>query len=106
MGEGESRFQTQQVTQLSTSLSNMVSINRPLCSTVTANGIDLPSTSQAFISWRGKAPPVDLYTAEDVKTTFDDWLMTLEQAAVWNGWSPEESLMQLAGYLRGRAAQE
>jgi len=41
-----------------------------------------------------------------VKTTFDDWLMTLEQAAVWNGWSPEESLMQLAGYLRGRAAQE
>ena len=36
----------------------------------------------------------------------DDWLLTLEHAAVWNGWSDSEKLMQLAGYLRGRALQE
>ena len=105
-GERESRLLSQQVTQLSTSLSNVVSLNRPVYSTGTASGVDLPCTSHASTSRRGKAPPVDPYTAEDVKTTFDDWLLTLERAATWNRWSPEESLMQLAGYLRGRAAQE
>ena len=29
----------------------------------------------------------------------------LHQAVIWNNWTPEESLMQLAGYLRGKAAQ-
>ena len=29
----------------------------------------------------------------------------LQQAVIWNNWTPEESLMQLAGYLRGKAAQ-
>ena len=38
-----------------------------------------------------------------VKTAFDDWLLTLERAAMW---APVESLMQLAGYLRGKVAQE
>ena len=36
----------------------------------------------------------------------DDWLPTLERAAVWNNWSEEERLIQLAGHLRGRASQE
>ena len=36
----------------------------------------------------------------------DDWLPTLERAAVWNNWSEEERLLQLAGHLRGRASQE
>ena len=46
---------------------------------------------------RGKAPPVDPFTAENVKITFDDWLQMLDRAASWNQWSSEESLMQLAG---------
>ena len=32
--------------------------------------------------------------------------MTLERAATWNGWTPDETLMQLAGHLRGRASQK
>ena len=30
----------------------------------------------------------------------------LEIASSWNGWTPEELLMQFAGHLRGRALQE
>ena len=30
----------------------------------------------------------------------------LNRAAVWNGWSDEETLIQLAGHLRGKALQE
>ena len=55
---------------------------------------------------RGKAPPIDEFTAQDNCVTLDDWLPILKQAATWNGWSPEEMLMQLAGHLRGRALQE
>ncbi len=28
----------------------------------------------------------------------DDWFPTLDRATVWNGWSDEEALMQLAGH--------
>ena len=55
---------------------------------------------------RGKAPPVDAFTGENAEIRFEDWLPTLERAASWNGWSGDEQLMQLAGYLRGRALQE
>ena len=55
---------------------------------------------------RGKAPPIDEFTAQDNRVTLDDWLPILERAATWNGWSPEEMLMQLVGHLRGRALQE
>ena len=54
---------------------------------------------------RGKAPPIDPFDGERAET-FDDWLPTLQRAAVWNGWSEEETLMQLAGYLCKRALQE
>ena len=54
----------------------------------------------------GKAPPVDSFTAEDPEVRFDDWLPTLERETIWNGWSGEETLMQLAGYLRNKALQE
>ena len=48
------------------------------------------------------------HTGEDSRVTFDDWLPILERAATWNGWTQDELLMQLAGYvyLRGRALQE
>ena len=51
---------------------------------------------------RGKAPPIDHFSAESAETEFDDWLPTLEHAATWNIWSDEEKLLQLAGHLRGR----
>ena len=49
----------------------------------------------------GKAPPTDPFIAKDIGITFDDWLPILEKAAIWNEWTPEESLMQLASHLRG-----
>ena len=55
---------------------------------------------------RGKASPVDSFTGEDAEITMDDWLSSLRRAAEWNSWAEEEKLMQLAGYLRGRARQE
>ena len=55
---------------------------------------------------RGKAPPVDSFSAEDSDIIFDDWLPSLQRAADWNRWSERETLIQLAGYLRGRALQE
>ena len=55
---------------------------------------------------RGKAPPIDSFTGEDSEIRFDDWIPTLERAATWNNWTEDETLMQLAGYLRGRALQE
>ena len=55
---------------------------------------------------RGKALPIDKFTAEDGRTTFDNWIPTLEKATSWYNWTAEESLMQLAGHLRGRALQE
>ena len=55
---------------------------------------------------RGKAPPIDSFNGEDSEILFDDWLLTLERAANWNGWTEDERLMQLAGCLHGRALQE
>ena len=55
---------------------------------------------------RGKAPPIDSFTREDNEIRFDDWLPTLERAAAWNDWTEDEKVIQLAGYLRGRALQE
>ena len=55
---------------------------------------------------RGKAPPVDPFTGEDLASTLDDWLPSLQTAATWYGWSEDEKLMQLGGHLHGRARQE
>ena len=55
---------------------------------------------------RGKAPPVDSFTGEDMEIQLDDWIPALKRASVWNGWSDEELLLQLMGHLRGRALQE
>ena len=64
------------------------------------------TVSRAGVSRRGKAPPVDAYTGENAEVRFEDWLPTLDRAVSWNGWTDEESLIQLAGHLRGRALQE
>ena len=55
---------------------------------------------------KGKAPPIEPYTGENVELHFEEWLITLNRAADWNQWNDEERLMQLAGYLRGRALLE
>ena len=44
-----------------------------------------PAVSTPLVQHHGKAPPFDPFTAEDPEITFDDWLPTLERAAVWNG---------------------
>ena len=55
---------------------------------------------------RGKAPPVDPFSGETADLAFEDWLPALQRAAEWNQWSDSETLIQLAGHLRGRALQE
>ena len=61
--------------------------------------LDLPTR-------RGKAPPVDPFTGEDPAVKLEDWLPILKSASLWNRWSQEEELLQLAGHLRGHALQE
>ena len=56
--------------------------------------------------WRGRAPPVEMFSGEDSENTLDDWLPALVRAADWNGWTKPELLIQLAGHLKGRAHQE
>ena len=43
---------------------------------------------------------------DDDEVNFEDWLLTLERASTWNGWTSDLQIMQLAGHLRGRALQE
>ena len=63
-------------------------------------------TGSTTVAWRGKAPPVSMFTGDDPECGFDDWLPSLERASSWNAWSQEECLMQLAGHLAGHALQE
>ncbi len=67
--------------------------------------VGLP-TSSRHTPRKGKAPPVEAFTGEDPENRLEDWLPALTRAAQWNGWTPDEILMQLAGHLRGRARQE
>ena len=55
---------------------------------------------------RGKAPPIDPFDGETGSVSFEDWLPTLQRAAVWNNWSDNDCLVQLAGHLRKKALQE
>ena len=65
-----------------------------------------PSGDNQSQCCHGKPSPIDEFTGEDSRVTLDDWLPILERTATWNGWTQDELLMQLAGYLRGRALQE
>lgn len=55
---------------------------------------------------RGKAPPIDYFSGEDPAMISEDCLPSLERAADWNGWTPHDKVIQLPGYLKGRALQE
>ena len=69
---------TQQVTKLSTSLSDTLFTSRLISSVGTVNHGKLTAEGQTYSSHRGKAPPIDSFTAEDIRITFDDWLPILE----------------------------
>lgn len=55
---------------------------------------------------RGKAPTVNEFSGDDPESLLKDWLPSLERASLWNTWSEEEKIIQLAGHLKGRALQE
>ena len=63
--------------------------------------MQIPTTT---LGKRGKAPPVDQFTGEQLDLMLDDG--TLERAVQWNAWSEAELLLQLTGHLRGRSFQE
>ena len=54
-------------------------------------------------SRRGKALPIEFFSGAIL---LDDWEPSLERAAQWNGWTTQDKLIQLPGYLKGRALQE
>ena len=43
---------------------------------------------------------------ESLEVKFYNWYPMLQRAATWNGWSEQETLIQLAGHLRKRALLE
>ena len=59
------------------------------------------SEHSSSVKRRGKASPVDSFTGEDPEVRIDDWLPALKRAGSWNGWSEAETLIQVAGPLRG-----
>ena len=65
-----------------------------------------PSARIAHTTRRGKAPPVNEFSGEDPECLLEDWLPSFERASLWNAWSEEEQMIQLAGHLKGRALQE
>ena len=64
------------------------------------------STHTSAPARRGKAPPVNEFSGEDPECLLEDWLPSLERVSLWNAWSEEEQMIQLAGHLKGRALQE
>ena len=74
--------------------------------TSTLHSNDAVGTRSEKTSRRGRAPPVDPFSGEAPDVLFEDWMPGLLRAAEWNGWSEHETLIQLAGHLRGRALQE
>ena len=85
--------------------------NQGIIGTDFVNPSVLPTVSShspfgQLMQQRGKAPPVDPFTAEDKELRFDDWVPILERATTRNNWSEEEKLIQLAGHLRNKALQE
>ena len=66
----------------------------------------LVTPTETSVQCRGKVSPIDSFTGENREIGFDNWLLTLERAAAWNNWTGDEMIIQLAGYLCGRALQE
>ena len=85
-------------------MSLLLSQLRTSSSTTSVASVPVPSQTGR----KGKAPqaPIPFFSGEGRTDRIEDWFPILERAAVWNGWTPEEKLMQLPGYLQGRALHE
>ena len=59
----------------------------------------MPVTDTTFICRKGKTLPVDAFTGETPELQFEDWLSSLERAAVRKNQSELDKLIQLTGYL-------
>ena len=68
-GSTQQNQSNQQVTNLSTSLTDALYVSRPICS---VDHGKLTGDSYAHNPQRGKASPTDPFTAEDRGMTFDD----------------------------------
>jgi len=84
-------------------VSNSRSNDRVTTSTPASHSRDSPARMHCR---RGKAPPLNCFSGENPKITFEDWLPSLERGARWNEWPEEDTLIQLTGHLRGRALKE
>jgi len=74
-----SNFQpAQPVTGKNVSLSNTPFIHRHISSIGIANCDRITPDNPVSMPCHGKTPPIDLFTAEDITITFDDWLLTVE----------------------------
>lgn len=73
----------------------------PVVSDRSDHGMDEPN-GMSLPHRRGKAPPVDSFSAEGLDEHWDEWLPTFERAAEWNNWNDTERLLQLAGHLKGK----
>ena len=90
-----------------TVLTPMMSQRAPITPvSITSNSGDNVSTRVPVAQQKGKAPPFETFSGESKDVRLDDWLLSLKRASLWNGWTEEEELIQLAGHLRGRALQE
>ena len=68
--------------------------------------VESPSLAHQVTPRRSKVPPVVMFSGKDPELHLSDWFPSLKRAAQWNGWDSKELLIQLAGYLKGRALQE
>ena len=47
--------------------------------------VEVPTATQQ--RRRGKAPPIEMFSGEDLGIRLDDWLPSLQRAANWNNWT-------------------
>ena len=92
-----------EIAQLRTQLEESMNRRRSPSSRSKDTVSDPAVLSSSRESRRGRAPPIDKFSAESPEVRLDDWLPSLQRAASWNKWTEEEQLIQLAGHLKGRA---
>ena len=83
---------------------SVVCLSEPIAGSLAGSVPLVPQTPHSMR--RGKAPPVNEFSGDEPECLLEDWLPSLERASLWNGWSEEEKMIQLAGHLKGRALQE
>ena len=96
-----------EITKLRSQISNLSRSSLSEVQNTSFTSVEMTSVGQvAKEPRRGRAPPIDTFSGENPDIRFDDWLPALDRVRRWNDWSKQETLLQLAGYLRGRALQE